>query len=97
MQNGGYRMTVMLNSLKAEGEATMIAKTTDGYLFQTDDGEVCHDIFNPFVCEYYVDDLYTKFRLEDVYSKYVIVEWYDDYDNIAERYYNYFGLTGGKR
>ena len=87
-----FKMMVMLNSLKAEGKAYMIAKTTDGYLFQTEKGEVCHGIFNPFVCEYYVDDVYTVFKLEDVYSKYVIVDWYEDYDIIAERY-----LKGGNR
>lgn len=54
------KVNAHLNSLGGrEVEVELLGKVGDNdYLFKTISGVICHGIFNPFVMQYYVDDLY---------------------------------------
>jgi hypothetical protein len=57
------RCECYIHSLKADGknnlaEATILKRLGDNDYLAEYDGIKCHAIFNPFVCRYYVDDVY---------------------------------------
>lgn len=54
------KVNAHLNSLGGrEVEVEMLSWVGDNdYIFRTPYGVKCHGIFNPFVMQYYVDDLY---------------------------------------
>ena len=49
----------MIHSKSARGMVEIIRKAGDNdYIVKTEDGIVCHAIFNPFVGLFYADDKY---------------------------------------
>lgn len=51
----------MIHSKDSVGTVTLLEKVGDNdYLVKTEDGIVCHAIFNIFTGLYYADDLYAK-------------------------------------
>lgn len=55
-----------INSLGGQtDEITVLQQVDDNDYLVDYKGVKCHAIFNPFVCEYYTDDLYTVVVKED--------------------------------
>lgn len=55
-----------INSLGGQtDEITVLQQVGDNDYLVDYKGVKCHAIFNPFVCEYYADDLYTIVVKED--------------------------------
>ena len=72
MNNYVDKCECYIHSLKKGGtnelaEATIIKKIGDNLYLADYNGVKCTAIFNPFVCRYYVDDLYgLTIRAEDL-------------------------------
>lgn len=55
-----------INSLGGQtDEITVLQQVSDNDYLVDYKGVKCHAIFNPFVCKYYADDLYTVVVKED--------------------------------
>ena len=56
-----YKIKAHINSLKSEkDEITVLEKVGDNDYIVDYKGVKCHALFNWFVCEYYVDDIYRR-------------------------------------
>ena len=56
-----FKVRGMIHSKESIGEITVKDKVGDNdYIVETEEGIVCHAIFNYFAGLYYADDLYTK-------------------------------------
>lgn len=61
-----YKVKAHINSLKGDlDEVTVIKQTEKGYIVNYR-GTYCTAIFNWFVCEYYVDDIYGIINEEEL-------------------------------
>jgi len=53
-----FKIRAMVHSLKAQDEVTILHEKSNNDVIAEYNGQRCTAIFNPFVCLFYVDDVY---------------------------------------
>ncbi|GHV13433.1 hypothetical protein FACS1894219_08220 [Clostridia bacterium] len=53
-----FKTKALVHSLKAQDEVTVLHEKNNNDVIAEYEGKRCTAIFNPFVCMYYVDDIY---------------------------------------